>query len=210
MRGVATVVVAVAVLTAGFSPLPADSADALRLTIQIHDYSRVPGGSLSHASAIVTRIFGKIGVQTEWIGVERGEDLLARAERHDATSRPSRAQLTLIILTPKMAARAGVADGVLGYAAVPAEGMGRIAFAIYDRVRSAAARIPLNEGELLGFVMAHEIGHLVLPGDSPADTGPMKNHWDVRDLRGLDLRRLEFSEQQASVIRSTIENAGTH
>jgi len=209
-RAAAAFTIIVTVIAARFSSEPAGSAGALLLTIQIHDYSRVPGTSLSQARAIVTRIYEKIGVRTEWIGVARGEDLLARAERHDPMPGPSRAQLTLIILTPKMAARAGVADGVLGYAAVPAAGMGRIAFAIYDRVRSTATRIPVNEAELLGFVMAHEIGHLMLPGDSLADkdTGPMQNHWNVRDLRGRDLQQLEFSEDQARAIRRTIESAG--
>jgi hypothetical protein len=204
-RLAATIIIVVTVLGSRFSS--GNTAGALPLTIQIHDYSRVPGSSLSHARAVVTRIYEKIGVRTEWIGVERGDDLLARAERRDAPRRPSRAQLTIIILTPKMATRAGVADDVLGYAAVPAAGMGRIAFAIYDRVRAAATRIPVNEAELLGFVMAHEIGHLV-SGGPLGETGPMKNHWNVRDLRGVDLGALEFSEQQANAIRRTIENEG--
>ncbi len=32
--------------------------------------------------------------------------------------------------------------------------MGRIAYAIYDRVRETAARAAMNEDDLLGFVMA--------------------------------------------------------
>jgi hypothetical protein len=201
------IVIVVVMLGARLPPTFAGSAQTLPLTIRIHDYSRVPGGSLSQARAVVTGIYERIGVRTDWLGVENGEDLLAGRLRHAETPRPPLAQVTIIILTPKMAARAGVADDVLGYAAVPAEGMGRIAFAIYERVRSMAMRIPVNEADLLGFVMAHEVGHLV-SGGSLGETGPMKNHWNVRDFQRIDLRALEFSEQQARAIRGTIENDG--
>src|SRR5262249_45030765 len=110
------------------------------------------------------------------------------------------------ILNPKMAARGHIAPGVLGYAAVPDEGMGAIAYAIYDRVRSVALEVPTNEGNLLGFVMAHEIGHLMLPRGSHSRAGLMKSDWDVRDLGRVDLAKLQFSEQQAAQIRSTIES----
>ena len=107
-----------------------------------------------------------------------------------------------------MAARAGAAENALGYAAVPEEGMGSIAFAIFQRVREAARKIPAHEADLLGFVIAHEIGHLVLPrGSQPDPTGLMKNHWHVRDFQRLDLLTLDFSAEQARQIRDTIERA---
>jgi hypothetical protein len=179
----------------------------LPLTIRIHDYSRVPGDSLSRATAIVTRIYAKIGVRTEWMGVARPAERRAESGRRDETPPPPAAQITLIILSPEMAARAQVAENVLGYAAVPEEGMGSIAFAIYQRVRAVARTIPANEGELLGFVMAHEIGHLMLPRGLQADNGPMKNHWHVDDVRRLDPLTLDFSAEQADQIRRTLENA---
>jgi hypothetical protein len=182
------------------------NAEELTVTIQIHDYSRVPSGSLSNATAIVTHIYRKIGVRTQWMGVARPAERQRGSER-DAMSAPPAAQMTLIILTPKMATRARVAEHVLGYAAVPDHGMGSIAFAIYERVRAAAGRIPANEGELLGFVMAHEIGHLMLPGGLRQDTGPMKNHWHIRDFQRLSLPTLEFSPEQARLIRRTLADA---
>ena len=75
-----------------------------------------------------------------------------------------------------------------------------------ERVQAANRKIPVNEAEL-GFVMAHEIGHLMLPGSSQTDTGPMKNHWHVRDLQRLNLLTLDFSAEQADQIRRTLENA---
>ena len=187
--------------------LSADDRDdgELAVTIQIHDYCRVSSGSLTRARAVVTAMYERIGVRTEWMGVvQQRVGGHPGPARRDELSRIPIAQVTLIILTPKMAARGRVEDGALGFAAVPSEGMGRIAYAIYDRVRDTAARAAMNEDDLLGFVMAHEIAHLMLPRGAHAETGLMRGHWNVRDFQQIDVMRLGFSPQQASEIRSTL------
>jgi hypothetical protein len=160
---------------------------------------------------VVSRIYGRIGVRTDWVGVVRFDEQ-GKVLSRDETPRPL-AQLILNIVTMKMAGRQKVRDDVLGYAAVSNEGMGRIAYVIRDRVRDAAAKAPMNEGDLLGFVMAHEVGHLLLPHGSESQpheahtpTDLMRGRWDVRDFWRLDVRKLGFSARQASQIRSTIEH----
>ena len=181
-----------------------DRADKeLAVTIQIHDYWHVSSESLTRARAVVTAMYERIGVRTEWTGVLQQNERHPGAHR-DSTSQVSVAQVTLIILTPKMAARGHVQDGALGFAAVPNQGMGRIAYAIYDRVRDTAARAAMNEDDLLGFVIAHEIAHLMLPRGAHADMGLMRGHWNVRDFQQVDVMTLGFSPQQASEIRSTL------
>jgi hypothetical protein len=196
-------------LTFVIGSVPLLSADdhgdgELAFTIQIHDYYHVSSGSLTRARAVVTAMYERIGVRTEWIGVLQQRVGRPGPARRDEISRIPIAQVTLIILTSKMAARGHVAEGALGFAAVPDEGMGRIAYAIYDRVRVTAARAAMNEDDLLGFVMAHEIAHLMLPRGSHAETGLMRGRWDVRDFQRTDVLTLGFSPDQASEIRSTL------
>lgn len=181
------------------------------VTIQIHDYSHVSSESLAHASAVVTDMYQRIGVRTEWTGVvQQNEKHPGSAPRGGSVSRLPIAQVTLIILTPKMAARGRVEEDALGFAAVPEEGMGRIAYAIYDRVRDTAARAAMNEDDLLGFVMAHEIAHLLLPRGAHVESGLMRGHWNVRDFQRIDVLKLGFSPEQVSEIRSTLlRNAPT-
>ena len=156
----------------------------LPVMIQIHDYARVPAESLSLARATVTRLYERIGVRTEWIGAERR----GMPQSPDETPRVPVAQLTIIVLTPAMAARAQVRTDALGFAAVTSSGMGRIGYVIYDRVRSTAADSAMNDGDLLGFVMAHELGHLLLPHGPQPPAGVMKEHWDIPGFRRLDLK----------------------
>jgi hypothetical protein len=178
----------------------------LPVTIQIHDYSRVPREALSKASAIVTRLYERIGVRTEWVAVRRPTERRGKSESGGETPRPPIAQLTINVLTTPMASRARVANTALGFAAVATDGMGRIAYVIYDRVRSTAAEAAINEADLLGFVLAHEIGHLLSPRGTHPPAGLMKGRWSVHDFRHLDVLTLGFSETQAAGIRQTIQN----
>jgi hypothetical protein len=206
MRQIVTgVIITVAILSARFSSAAENPTAEHTITVQIHDYSSVPADSLSSATAIVTRMYERIGVRIQWRGVVRWEGRRPRYEGREETSHAA-AQMTLIILNPKMAARGHMAPDVLGFAAVPDEGMGAIAYAIYDRVRSVAREVPTNEGSLLGFVMAHEIGHLMLGRGSHSETGLMNGRWDIHELGRVDLLKLQFSDQQAAQIRSTIES----
>jgi hypothetical protein len=179
------------------------------VTMRIHDYVHLSNASLARASDVVSRLYGKIGVRIDWLGVlQQGGGGGRRRPAADGETSYVPAQLTINILTPKMAARGGVADGVLGYAAVAHEGgMGRIAYVIYDRVRDVASNGPVHESDLLGFVMAHEAGHLLLGPGSRSETGIMKCHWEWRRMQRLDALAMGFSELQAVRIRDTIKNA---
>jgi hypothetical protein len=180
------------------------------VTIQIHDYEHLPSDRLLHASEIVTRIYGQIGIRIEWLGVLR-PDARRRRAPDDAPPRDMRiAQVTLIIMKPEMAARGRIPADILGYAAVPADGgMGRIAYVIYDRIRQVAATGPARETELLGFVMAHETGHLLLGRGSGTRTGLMKCHWDRRSAQLLDPSTLGFSDLQAFRIHTRLMNGSS-
>src|SRR5262245_22994544 len=197
-------IIASAILCARFSSASESPAAEQTITVQIHDYSRVPAESLSSAIGMVTRMYEGIGVRIKWKGMIRWEGRQPKYEREDESHEA--AQVTVIILNAKMALRGQVAPDVLGFAAVPEEGMGSIAYAIYPRVRSIALEMPASEGTLLGFVMAHEIGHLMLPRRSHSETGLMHSNWDIRELSRVDLQKLQFSEQQADRIRRTIED----
>jgi hypothetical protein len=177
----------------------------LAVTVQIHDYARVRDESLARASDIVSRLYGKIGVRTEWIGVVRPRERRTDSDGREGSRRSQIGQVTILVLTPQMADRGRMGKDVLGLAAVPEEGMGRIAYVIYDRVRASAAAAAMNEIELLGFVMAHEIGHLLLPRGSHLKDGVMKGHLERRDLQQLDVRTMEFTATEASQIRDVVK-----
>ncbi len=184
------------------------SARGLAVTVQIHDYEHLPTEYLVRASEIVSQLYERIGVQIEWFGVHRRKGGRTESTTNDSPRRDGpAAQMTVMIVTPEMAARGRIPKDILGYAAVPPDGgPGRIAYVLYDRVRPVAEQSPADLVELLGFVIAHETGHLLLGRGSASKNGLMRCHWELRDMRNFVALKLGFSDLQAGRIRNTVIN----
>jgi hypothetical protein len=184
---------------------PAVAADApiAAVRIRIHDYANVDPIPLASAQQIVSRMYQAIGVHTEWLASTR--PLLDPA----TATGPGSTDLTIIVLTPQMANRRTVPDAVVGYAAVTRGEAGRIAFVIYDRVRDVARHADVDITRVMGMVMAHELGHLLLPNRSHSDAGLMRGRWAAADFRRLDGLDLGFSIAQVEEIHQTVQSSAT-
>ena len=89
-----------------------------------------------------------------------------------------------------VAATPAIAPSSLGSALFDA-GAGVLATVYADRVVSLADRARVDPGRLLGRVIAHELGHLLLSGPTHGPGGLMRPRWSVsemRDERPLDWR----------------------
>jgi hypothetical protein len=75
---------------------------------------------------------------------------------------------------------------------------------MYDRVAASAIQADWDVGDFMAVVVAHEVGHLLLPIGSHSPDGLMRGHWDVNDLRQTDPRALSFTAGQAELIRDTL------
>ena len=74
--------------------------------------------------------------------------------------------------------------------------------AIYvDRIKALALRKRVDWGALLGRVISHEVGHLVLPAPSHSKKGLMKDNMDA-DPRGP---RATFTPEESWLIRALLE-----
>jgi hypothetical protein len=58
---------------------------------------------------------------------------------------------------------------------------------------------------VLSRVIAHELGHLLMPGEPHSATGVMRSSVNDRDLRLAASDRLLFTAEQAAQIRSRLE-----
>ena len=81
---------------------------------------------------------------------------------------------------------------------------GTLAFVMYDRVVSLSSRAGLRQSEGLALVMAHEIGHLLMPEGKHAKFGLMAASWTSRDLRFADTLGLGFQHGEAATIRAQL------
>jgi hypothetical protein len=161
---------------------PSDGDGNLRIPVRIDDKAVVQGALLKLAQTRATEVFGMSGVQIDWI------------DGRDANRLKIVTPYTILIMAEApaklKAAMDRVGTDVMGQGA---PFIGR-AYIYYDRVVPTIIP-PRDIVTTLGDVMAHELGHLILPpGHSP--TGIM------RPSINMTSRRVEtFTAAEAAEIR---------
>jgi hypothetical protein len=188
-------VAATAVLIAGGSAAAraqsVDGSNAQELVVHVYDYVRVPPDILEHARNEAARVYAAIGITVTWVD--------QRTEFDSADPRPN---LAVAIIAEPPAGRNTVTSDAMGSAPGTVETRGRIAYVFYERISVAARWEAFFLGRVLGLVMAHETGHLLLPYGSHSESGIMRGSWNMRRLPFTADTFLTFTDEQAELIRS--------
>jgi hypothetical protein len=82
---------------------------------------------------------------------------------------------------------------------------GYMADAYFQAIQAASEKHHGDSGVLLGFVMSHEMGHLLL-GAGHAPDGVMQAAWGHRQMDALRQRWLRFNEEGAARVRRALES----
>ena len=96
---------------------------------------------------------------------------------------------------------------VFGVAFLSAEGTGCYSDVFYERALELHADWNVGLSDILGSVMAHELGHLLLGSNSHSGAGIMRAHWQGEELHRLSRGNLGFSSDQASHMRGKLNRA---
>jgi hypothetical protein len=146
-------------------------AEKLQLRVLVVNRAGARPEVVQAAERDAAAIYAAAGIQTIWINPAPGGTSI-----HDM-------DLT-VVLRPESAAFAStkITDTTLGYA-VTEPGLpgqrGRLVWVFFGRVEKYAERNHIQISRLCGLVMAHEIGHLVLPAGH-TESGLMRATWDLR------------------------------
>ena len=105
---------------------------------------------------------------------------------------------TVVILNHSDADQASDANAGAPVAGKALRGTGR-AYVYYQLVKSAAERHTHHVGTVLGMVIAHELGHLLLPPNSHAFAGIMRADLDLTSRKPG-----QFIQSQAAAIRTSL------
>jgi hypothetical protein len=164
-----------------------DDRDRVSVLVRVDNVANVPVDVLRLSEARASAVFGEIAVQLEWID--------GPTANHDGVT----AQYTVVIMArgaaEGKATQEGLTDAVVGEAAL----LAHRAYIFYDRIAALRVVHPRDLGSILGDVIAHELGHLMLPANSHSASGIMR--------AGLELRPGwvgTFDKRQALLIRSLI------
>lgn len=178
-------------------PCIAADVEMPSVRLRVDNYAAISDGLLARAQDEVTQLYSAIGVETIWLETRQLSSLRPAPLSVDG----GMPDLTVIVLGPGMTTRLAPPHDAIGLAARTRTEQGRIAYVFYDRLRTITHECGASDAAALSLVMAHEIGHLLLPYGSHSDAGIMRGHWDLEGFRHLDIRRLRFTPLQGQQIR---------
>ena len=207
-----------ATVSAGISGLGHAAAGApdtgLAITIHVCNYAGVASRTLSEAEQAATTVFRNAGVRLAW-----EETVSAKRGATEASGAPKELTLSdiqLNIVSDLLLGRPELPSNALGVA--PGYGPGRGTVYVFDeRIKTlfwnlmdshllGTMDVQLSKGEILGYVIAHEVGHLLLNGELHSSHGIMRGSWGFEDLRSMASGLMRFTPKEAEGIRVEIRN----
>ena len=186
----------------------AGQAEPLTITLCVHDYARVPRDVLTRAENEATRIYRTMGVELVWLDASPTSARPHPETISEQLLNASNRDLTISILSGLMVQRTGTAENVMGVAPGTLEARGRLAYVFYERIEDLAQVYWQDTARILGHVMAHEMGHLLLPYNAHSKSGIMRANWDLQQLHLAVDGLVQFSPEQAELIRSNPLSGG--
>ncbi len=160
------------------------------IVAQAVDYAELRPNELAQAEQLVSRIYEEIGVRIVW--------LHGRVSPEDPRGLVVFVRLLSREMAERKISKERIKSNVLGQANRPS----RLVYVFFHRILPVAVRHEQDYARLLGLVIAHELGHVMLPADSHSPTGIMSARADVwsRAVR-------YFTVEQGAAIRSFLTRA---
>ena len=157
-----------------------ETGNPLVIDLQMRNDARVPAELVQISQDEVTRIFAGAGLQVRW---------------NEAAPRFT------IQIVPQVLGFAGATSPIMGVAM--RKPSGSMVEVFFKQVRSFAHSYDVDLSTMLAYVIAHELGHLLLPTMAHSPTGVMQADWDRAVVRDAAKGSLTFTEAQADSIRAS-------
>jgi hypothetical protein len=157
---------------------------------------------VTNVADVSTRVLRR--AEQEVSAVYRGAGVGIRfADRSSQAMAPHCASVDIILLSHDLAKIQVVEYGLqyddLGYAIRPAHR----AYILWPRIRDVEVQYSKDAGEVLGLVIAHEVGHLLLPADAHSSVGIMRPEIDLKAQQ-----RPRFTRSEAQRVRAALAASG--
>jgi hypothetical protein len=170
------------------------------LTIVVSTQVPILFEELRRASLDVNRILGAIGIKTDWVF---NDSLSSQQPSHSAKQPTGVAVRAAILAGGPTPSRSG--EAFLGVTPSGLHESRADVLVFYDRILEFAQRLQKDVSTILALVIAHEIGHVLLPAPAHASVGIMQAPWDRHALEQADDHGLLFTARQGALIRQRLD-----
>ena len=158
----------------------AEPGNSRTIDLRMENDARIPPQVLEKSQSEVTRIFGGAGLAMRWTET---------------------APRFTVKIVPQVLGYARAGSPVMGVALrTPNGSMAQIFF---RQVQEFARSYRVDLSAILAYVIAHEVGHLLLPGYGHSPNGVMRADWDNLLARDVVKGSLTFTEAQAARIKAS-------
>jgi len=174
------------------------SDKTLGIRVRVNDYAQVSPATLRGAEREAARIIGKAGLRTDWLNCP----IKSRLEVEQDPCREPLQPMDIVLRLIPQTQNNKYEDSVFGFAVVPIVASVYVNYAVERAKRdNAEFEIPM----VLGSVIAHEIGHLLLGLNSHSGSGIMQKRWQPNQLRQAVTGNLLFTEDQGRLMLTEIQ-----
>jgi len=166
-----------------------------RPTILVFNYSQASPTTIRMAEVEASQILGKAGFPAAWVNCPMPS--LSNMPGCEKEQSPGEVRVRILAgHTQRM-----FQDSVFGFTNPP------VFASVYYESALRLAKIDNAEFEvpvILGCIMAHEIGHLLLGPNSHTATGIMQPRWESEQVRQIMKGELEFTKQESMFIQAGV------
>jgi hypothetical protein len=159
-------------------------------------HSRVPASVMQSAVQVSRSLFQETGVQVYWKITQAGRRTKVQPE-----DPCDRANLRVVIVASRFSPRGGNTS-VLGEASLHGN-----VVAYYHRIEDYARRTRMPSDVVFGYVLAHELGHVILGTNSHAEEGVMRAEWRPHELTAMLDGHLRFDKPEISGMQARLRTA---
>jgi len=169
-----------------------------RMTVSVCTRGRLDEKVVTGAEATAAALFHSIDIEIVWAKCEIGLEGDEAAQQHWFTVRLRDGKPFITPNPPALDA--------LGEAFLSEDKVGYIVDVYYQAVQTLATSKQAEFRPLLGYVIAHELGHLLL-GPGHSTRGVMSAAWDLRDLQAIREACLRFSPAEGARMLRMLQGA---
>jgi hypothetical protein len=162
--------------------------DRATVAISVKNDARVSERELRKAEQLATHVFHNAGIDVRWAAV-------------DGCEQNTEPLICVVVSVDPGKAEPG--GDVFGTASATPIGMGKHVSVFYPSVRALNYE-RLDTAGVLGYVIAHETGHILLGVNSHAKLGIMQPRWEASQLRRASMGTLLFTPDEAENMRERI------
>ena len=172
-------------------------ADA-QVTVSVYNDAQVPPDILARAEQQAAEIFSRARLGVTWLSCTHINSGV-RAVACNGFDVPGHVAVRIIAR-----AASSMSDAALGVAFLAPDGTGRYSDVFWKTAQGLHANSNVDLGDILGSVIAHEMGHLLLGSNAHAISGIMRPHWERGELHRIAMGTLMFLPEESKRMHERI------